>query len=448
MKKNFIIDTNVLLHDPYSIFKFEDNNVIIPIVVLEELDQFKRNIDELGRNSRQMGRILDELRQQGSLAQGVNISEGGTLKIDISGDENLLPKSLIGKHEDNLILATAYKYHKEYPEIPTIFVTKDINLRLKADALGVKAVDYESEGLPTQVKELDRGWSKIELKEEEFQEFKGKGWLQPKYNFPNYKMFTFINQNNHKQIAYGKLDSKGDKIIELQDYSNGILGVKPRNPEQYLAFDILLNPEIQLVVLLGKAGTGKTLLGVAAGLFLTIEKNLYQRLLVSRPVFPMGKEIGFLPGDIQEKMQPWMQPIFDNLDFIFQKRKVIIDKDTSKKGKCEKTFQYQEMLDLGIIQVEPLTYIRGRSIPDQYIVIDEAQNLTPHEVKTIITRAGVGTKIVFTGDPYQIDNPYLDINSNALSYLVHKLKGEKIFAHILLEKGERSPLAELAAEKL
>jgi len=446
MKKNFVFDTNVILHDPQAIFKFEDNNIIIPIVVLEELDRFKRNIDDLGRSSRQFGRIMDKLREQGALAEGVPIGKGGLIRIDLSGDETLLPRSLVGKRDDNLILATAYKLHRDHPEVPTVFVTKDINLRLKADALGLKAVDYETEG-GVELEEMDPGFTKIKLDDEQFERLVEQGHIEAKDGHTPNRLVMFSVDDDPQKIDYGRFDAEQNQILRLPDYSQGVYGIKPRNPEQYLSLELLLNPNYQLVALLGKAGTGKTLIGIASGLCQTLEDNLYQRLLVSRPVFPMGKELGFLPGDVEEKMHPWMQPIFDNLDFIFQAKKSP-EEQGRKKGRELKTPAYQDLIDFGLIQIEPLTYIRGRSIPGQYIIVDEAQNLTPHEAKTIITRAGVGTKIVLTGDPYQIDNPYLDQSSNALAYLVGRLKGEPIFGHIFLQKGERSQLAELAAEKL
>jgi len=446
MKKNFVFDTNVLLHDPQAIYKFQDNNVIIPITVLEELDNFKRNIDELGRASRLIGRAMDKLRSQGSLSKGVPIGKGGTLRIEISGDESLLPKSFMGKRGDNLILATAYKLHREQPDTPTIFVTKDINLRLKADALGMNAVDYETEGR-VGLEEMDAGYTKITLSDREFARFQAQGWIEPPDGFQNNRLVIFAAAAAPEKTDYGVCDGEQKKILRLPDYSQGVYGVKPLNPEQYLSQELLLNPKYQLVALLGKAGTGKTLIGIAAGLHQVIEDSIYQKLLVSRPVFPMGKELGYLPGDVKEKMQPWMQPIFDNLDFIFQSKKSP-EESGKRKGREPRASAYQDLLDFGMIQVEPLTYIRGRSIPGQYIIVDEAQNLTPHEAKTIITRAGIGTKIVLTGDPYQIDNPYLDQYSNALSYLVNKLKGEAIFGHVFLQKGERSKLAELAATKL
>jgi PhoH-like ATPase len=446
MKKNFVFDTNVILHDPQALFKFEDNNIIIPITVVEELDNFKRNIDELGRAARQVGRYMDALREQGSLSQGVAIGNGGVIRIDLSADDSILPKSFMGKRGDNLILATAYKLHRDHPEIPTVFVTKDINLRLKADALGMKAVDYEAEG-GIGLEEMDKGYARLVLADDDFNKFLEQGWLEPPDGFATNRLVIFTAKSDSEKTAFGICDGSQKKILRLQDYSQGVYGIKPRNPEQYLALELLLNPRFQLVSLLGKAGTGKTLIGIAAGLHQVLEDNLYQRLLVSRPVFPMGKELGFLPGDVEEKMQPWMQPIFDNLDFIFQSKRSPEDQ-ARKKGREPRTPAYQDLLGFGLIQVEPLTYIRGRSIPGQYIIVDEAQNLTPHEAKTIITRAGLGTKIVLTGDPYQIDNPYLDQSSNALAYLVNKLKGEPLFGHIFLVKGERSQLAELAAERL
>ncbi len=440
-KKNFVLDTNVLLHDPKALEKFEDNDIYIPIVVIEEIDRFKKDMNELGRNARYVARFLDSLREVGRLDEGVKLGENlGTLRIVFSRKQvDLWPQ--IGNAADNAILNVALELTKEKESIgeTVIFVTKDANLRIKADAIGVKAEDYKSDRV--EITELYSGEIDYYCSGALISGIYEEGVIQRPEELellPN-QFVTLINSENPKNTAlarYYKTGEYGTDVLKLIEPVMDVWGISPRNKQQSFAFELLLDPSVSLVTLVGKAGTGKTLLAIASGLMQVADEDTYKRLLISRPVIPMGRDIGFLPGDIESKMGPWMKPLYDNLDFIISR-----NEEYSVPS-------YKELENQNILQVEPLTYIRGRSIPEQFIIIDEAQNLTPLEVKTIITRAGEGTKIVLTGDPYQIDNPYVDSNTNGLSYLVEHFKGEPIFGHITLIKGERSYLAERAAELL
>ena len=436
MKKNYVLDTNVLIHDPQSIFRFEDNNVIIPIYAIEEVDQFKREGSERGRNARSIARLLDELRERGgSLSNGVSLDSGGTLRVAVPSKRLELPSAVDHTAMDQAILQTAFDVRENDGGRPTIFVTMDTNLRIRADALGMVSQTYENQRVD--VEQLASGIVEMELTGEEIDAFFRDGRIAP--HDPSMSANTCVlmrDRANPSHTALGRYDAQKRTIAALRVPREGVMGIRPRNKEQSFAIDILLDESVRLVTLVGKAGTGKTLLALAAGLKRTLEDGAFTRILVSRPVMPLGRDIGFLPGDVDEKLNPWMQPIFDNLEFLFA--------TGSRKGPRA----YAELLESGQIQVEPLTYIRGRSIPQQFIVVDEAQNLTPHEVKTIITRSGDGTKIVLTGDPGQIDNPYVDSASNGLTIAAERFRGEKLAAHIVLAKGERSDLAELAANCL
>ncbi len=439
MKKIFVLDTNVLLHDPRAIFSFEDNDVTIPIVVIEELDKFKKGIDEIGRNARQVSRILDEFRQQGKLSQGVQLEGGGSLRVELNHQSpQHLPNELIATKADNRILATALNL--KHDNLPVVLVTKDTNLRIKADALGLRAEDYESDTIT--IDDLYSGETELQVDPGAIDGFYANGEFTPHADITCYpNQFVLLKNNaNPSQTALGRYSHQKRTVVPVAGVKHGVWGINARNKQQQFALDLLLNDDIRLVTLVGKAGTGKTLLALAAGLEKTIEARAFQRLVVSRPVFPLGKDIGFLPGDIEEKLRPWMQPIRDNLDFLMGASAVA--------GRAKGKKDLQSLFDLGMIEVEPLTYIRGRSMPNQYLIVDEAQNLTPHEIKTIITRAGEGTKVVLTGDPYQIDNPYIDSSSNGLTFVVERFKEEPIAGHITLVKGERSDLAELAATLL
>ena len=441
MKKNYVLDTNVLLHDPRAIFRFEDNDVIIPIFCIEEVDQFKREGSERGRNARQIARLLDDLRESGgSLSKGVPNQAGGTLRVAVPKRRPELASAIDKSSMDAAILQTAFDVREQDGGRPTIFVTMDTNLRIRADALGMVAETYENQRV--EVDALDTGVKEIEVDPREIDSFFHEGRLALPPPPPNESPLTanlcllLRDRTNPSHTALGRWDATKREVIALRTPREGLMGVRPRNKEQSFAIDLLLDESVRLVTLVGKAGTGKTLLALAAGLKRTMEDGTYTRLLVSRPVMPLGRDIGFLPGDVDEKLNPWMQPIFDNLEFLFG--------SGTRKGPRA----YAELLESGQIQVEPLTYIRGRSLPAQYMIVDEAQNLTPHEVKTIVTRSGDGTKIVLTGDPGQIDNPYVDSASNGLTIAADKFRGEKLAAHIVLSKGERSDLAELAANLL
>ncbi|MCA1796974.1 MAG: PhoH family protein [Desulfuromonadaceae bacterium] len=445
MIKKFILDTNVLLHDSQAMYKFDDNEVVIPITVIEEIDTFKKDLNEVGRNARQVSRQLDELRQAGGLTQGVPLDNGGSLRVVLFAKnyaENL-PPGLKVEREDNRILSIAVA-EMENCDCPVIFVTKDTNLRIKADVMGLKSQDYESDKVS--ISELYSGTSELEVPAAEIDRFYGQGYLEfeNKEDENGAKLYsnqclTLIDAGNPSHTALCRYHKREGRLLPLyKAHKEGIWGIQARNREQHFVLDILLDNAVQLVTLVGKAGTGKTLLAIAAGLQRVADDNQYTRLLISRPVFPMGRDLGFLPGDVEEKLAPWMQPIFDNVDLLLNN---VEDRGKRKRG-------YRELVDMGIMEIEPLTYIRGRSIPNQYMIVDEAQNLTPHEIKTIITRAGEGTKIVLTGDPYQIDNPYVDSSSNGLAYVVEKFKGQDVAGHVTLTHGERSGLAELAANLL
>lgn len=441
MRKIFVIDTNVILHEPTAILRFEDNEIVLPIAVVEELDRFKKQPEMTGRNAREVARILDKLRQAGHLTTGVALDNGGTLRVALSDRETLkqLPPELNGDFADNSILAVGIQC-KQQCQCPVIVVSKDTNLRIKADALGLNAEDYETDKVD--VDDLYTGTKEVLVDADKIAEFFQAGSIILDQEFLPNQDITLVDQAKPSHTALAMVEGKSNKIVPLITLPKlGVSRIQPRNREQRFALNLLLQDSIKLVTLVGKAGTGKTLLAIAAGLQKVADEKVYTRLLISRPVVPMGKDIGFLPGDINEKLTPWMQPLYDNFDLIFGTQ------DTKEKpGHWRRG--HEELIEMGLLQIEPLTYIRGRTIPQQFMIIDEAQNLTPHEVKTIITRAGEGTKIVLTGDPDQIDNPYIDAASNGLTYLVERFKDEPLAGHITLTKGERSSLAERAAALL
>ncbi len=456
-RKVFVVDTNVFIHKSDAILSFRDSDVIIPLSVLEELDKLKSFSDERGRNARHAVRLLDSISKHGDLNKGIKIDNGVVIKVFVDEPENF-PSSLIREKPDNKIILTALALHREREKV--FFVSKDINARVKAGALGLKAVDYEKQTI--NIKDFYSGIK-----------------AYPREMFPeNSIAYEYVNKTNETEktelgfecmpgadciavapwpeklinnqyVVFGTAD-KDQLFGRFREGENGagsieiikpvdtpVSAINPLNERQQIAFDMLLNDEFSLVTLVGKAGTGKTLLALAAGLHKVIREKKYTRVLVSRPVIPMGKDIGYLPGGKDEKMSHWMQPLFDNLSQITE---AISDKQEQKN--------IDGMLKNRQIEIEALTFMRGRSLPNQYIIIDEAQNLSPHEIKTIVSRAGENTKIVLTGDPDQIDSPYLDASSNGLTYLVEAFKGQKLFAHIVLEKSERSRLSELAAKLL
>lgn len=428
--KTFVIDTNVFIHKPDAILSFRDNEVVVPLWVLEELDKLKTYSDEKGRNARESIRFLDSLAKKGDIRDGVKMPNGSILKIGFPFNEAPgLPSHVLHPEKvDNKIILTALSLKNEGKRV--FFVSKDINARVKAQALGLRAVDYEKQKVV--IEELYSGLKPFDLSREKLNELIAAGELEWNGNgvHPN-QFFSFDDG-----AFLGRYDADRDVVEYVPDYPNPICGVRPLNQEQLAALSLLLNPAIQLVTMVGKAGTGKTLLALAAGLKLVLEDNAYNRMLVSRPVIPMGKDIGYLPGAKGEKLSHWMQPLFDNLEYIL----AVYKKQHIKS--------VDSLINHNQLELEALTYIRGRSLPGQFIIIDEAQNLSPHEIKTIVSRAGEGSKVVLTGDPYQIDSPYLDASSNGLTYLVETFKGQKVFGHVTLQKSERSQLAEIAAEIL
>lgn len=443
MKKVYVLDTNVLLHDPSAMLRFEDNDVILPITVIEELDRFKKQPEMTGRNARQVSRTLDEMRAKGHLVDGIPINGGGAkLRVALSHRSTIqsLPPGLEGDLADNAILAVAMELKQHCEDHPVVVVSKDTNLRIKADALGLAAMDYETDKVD--VADIYTGARELlvtaELMGQMFQ-LGGVPVAEASADLLPNEVLTLVDSSQPSHTALAIVDGDHGKVVPLEKLSyHGISRIQARNREQKFAFELLMRDEIKLVTLVGQAGTGKTLLAIAAGLHKVADEGIYSRLLIARPVIPMGKDIGYLPGDVNEKLTPWMQPLYDNFDLMLGTQDHRDKPEHWRRG-------HEELIERGMLQIEPLTYIRGRTIPNQFLVVDEAQNLTPHEVKTILTRAGEGTKIVLTGDPDQIDNPYVDAASNGLMYAVERFRGEPLAGHVTLLKGERSPLADRAA---
>ena len=441
-RKIIVPDTNIFLHDANSINAFPGQRLMIPIEVIEEVDDHKRRADEVGRHARLISRILDDLRVRGPLAEGVDLENGCTVSVVLreKSRTDYLPRSIRRNKEDNRILATAIHVQQEYSENECFFVTKDINMRIKADAIGLKTMDYEEDKI--ELEELYMGYKEQEISKADFGKLNKQGRL-PRDMFPEFTVNEIVVAICGDDFSYLRIDDKEKAALPLNLTMDSVIsGVSPLNPEQIFAFELLLNPDINLVTLNGKAGTGKTLLALAAGCQQVLEDQDYQKMLVSRPVIPLGKDIGFLPGKIEDKLDPWMTPLYDNFEIIFHST------DKGRKHAPSKLQIRQIIEATNLIEVEALSYIRGRSLPNQFMVVDEAQNLSPHEVKTIVTRAGKDTKIVLTGDPYQIDHPYLDSNSNGLNYAVERFKESPLAGHVTLIRGERSELAEVAAQLL
>ncbi len=441
-KKIYVLDTNVLLQDPYSIFTFEDNEVVIPAVVLEEVDSKKRYMDEVGRNARQVSKLIDRLRENGKLHEKIPLDNGGVLRIELNHRSfQQLQEIFVEKTNDNRILAVAKNLSLEEQTKENgrsvILVSKDALVRVKADAIGLQAEDFLSDRV-VDIERIYTGFLELYINTEHLGRFyeKGELVLSEIANHPFYPNQFIIMKDalGGSASALGIVDHTGKKVKKLIFHHEHVWGIRPRNVQQTMAFELLMRKDISLVTLIGKAGTGKTLLTLAAGLMQTEDLGTYKKMLVARPIVPVGKDIGFLPGEKQEKLRPWMQPIFDNLEYLF---------NTKKPGELDAI-----LAGMSSIEVEALTYIRGRSLPEQFIIIDEAQNLTKHEVKTILTRVGEKSKIILMGDPEQIDHPYLDEYNNGLTYVVEKFKEQKIAGHVRLIKGERSGLAQLAADLL
>lgn len=433
MRKNYILDTNILLHDPQSIFHFVDNVVIIPVGVITEIDRFKKEQTDRGFNARAVVRLLDSLRTDHSLSSGVDLSNGGRLIVYCEPEQVFANGN---GHADTEILRVASKVRTSDPKTPVVIVTKDINLRIRADAAGLRAEDYESDRV--QLSDLYSGQGELVVTPGQLARFTETGELDApveKLSPNEYVLMRCSDQSPGS--ALGRVSPTSDRIQALKATDESLWGVRPRNKEQYFCIDALLDDQIKLVTLMGKAGTGKTLLAMAAALHLVLRRKRFKGALVCRPIVPVGRDLGYLPGDVGEKLDPWLKPVADTVEFL-------LDTGGGVKGQPDA----DALIQSGIIEIQPLTYIRGRSISNRFAVIDEAQNLTPLEVKTVITRMGQAAKIVLTGDPYQIDNPYVDANSNGFTYLVNRFRSQAIAAHIELRKGERSALAELAANLL
>lgn len=451
-KKLFVLDTNVLIHDPRALFKFEDNDVLLPMTVISELDGLKKGMNEKGRNAREATRLLDQLRQEGPLQAGVKLPGGGTLTVTtcsssmFEGLEDLDPAL-----PDDRILAVASSFSDflDSSQNQVVLVTKDSNVRIKADGIGLAAEDYRNDKVD--VRDLYEESLVLAVPDRDIDLLYQSRFIPVPEGIdldPN-QCLTLTSDAAHNKSALVTFVPSEDALC-LIDPKIEAQGLVPRNREQTFALELLLDPEIKLVTLIGRAGTGKTLLAIAAGLC-GIDDSLYRRVSVSRPVVPMGKQdLGFMPGTEQEKLAPWMLPIYDNIEVLMGGDRNI--KSLSRFGDQDKfharVHPAEDLVMQGLLEVSGLYNIRGRSLPATYLIIDEAQNLTPHEVKTIVTRAGEGTKIVLTGDPDQIDNPYVDSCSNGLTYAAERFREHKIAGHITLHKGERSELAELASEIL
>lgn len=435
-RSRFILDANVLLYEPNSIFAYPDAHVIIPISVIEEIDRFKREFNETGRNARLVSQILDKIRMDGSLTDGIQLETGGLLSVFIVEEKAVsLPAFINLGKSSNRVLAATLLIHQQFPE-KTILVTNDINLRVRVSALGINVIAYE-EKLPN-LEKFYEGITVRPVDPAEFETVIQSGELKVPSNSYHANQSVLLQPENSERSEVCRYHMESGKLKLIDHFPEGIWGIKARNMEQEIALDLLMDESIHIVILAGKAGTGKTLLALAVAMELMLSVNLYQKVLVSRPIFPMGRDMGYLPGDIEKKMEPWMQPIFDNLEFL----------STNNTSPGSKTGGYQRLLDMGLVELEPLTYIRGRSIPHRFMIVDEAQNLTPHELKTIVTRVGAGTKLVLTGDPYQIDNPYVDTGSNGLSHVIEKFQNYSLSGHVNLIHGVRSKLAELASNVL
>lgn len=445
MKKTYILDTSVLLHDPNSLYAFGENEVVIPAVVIEEIDKKKNLQDILGRNAREVARELDQLRGKGTLSQGIRLNNNGRLKIELN--HRSMQQIYDSFHEatnDNRILAVALnllRRSENQQKEEVVVVSKDAIMRIKADSLGIATQDYLQDNL-AETQNFYDGYREVLIPPEKIDQFYSNGYLElgeieeyvEKLTFYPNEFILLKDCWGTTKSAVGKYSKALSKIECFHYGEETYWGIKGKNLEQRMAIEALLEDEIKIVTLTGKAGTGKTLLSLVAGLYLTNDLKKYQRLLITKPIIPVGRDLGYLPGDKDEKLRPWVQPIYDNLEFIL---------GTKTISKLEDT-----LIGMNRIQIEAMTYIRGRSIPKQFIIIDEAQNLTKHEIKTIITRVGEGTKIILIGDTEQIDHPYLDRIGNGLTYIINKFKDQPLAAHVKFKKVERSTVAQLAADIL
>jgi PhoH-like ATPase len=435
-KKTYILDTNVYLTDATSIFAFGKSDILVPLKVLEEIDKHKKRQDSVGLNARNIIRILDSLRERGNLKKGVRIGKGKGIIYIKNCDTSLLPEELSSIDPDNMIIGTVLAEKQNFPNKKIIVVSRDINMRIKCDSLEIPVQDYTVGQVVQNSALLHTGFTKHLVDDEIVDQFyEGEDIFLEKEEvmlYPN-QMVMLVSNSNEKKTGLARFISYNSCLRKIVDKSD-VWGVRPRNKEQKFALDLLLDPNVPVVTLVGKAGSGKTLCAIAAGLHQTVEdgqESTYRRLIVTRPIQPLGRDIGYLPGSMEEKMIPWLSPIKDNLEHLMSDKKTL-----------------DMYVDDGIIEIEALTYIRGRSISNAYIVIDECQQLTQHEIKTILTRVGENTKIVMTGDIEQIDNVYVDETSNGLTYVVEKFKDHDVAGHITLIRGERSKVATLAAKIL
>jgi len=437
MKKTYVIDTNVFLTNANSIFEFKNNDIVVPIKVLDEIDKHKKRQDGVGLNARSTIRILDGLRSKGNLHKGVRLAKGQGIIYVKGYDPEDMPIGCDLKSADNEIITTAITEMKSHAKRKVVVVTRDINMRVKCDSLGIITEDYIPNKIVADETKLFTGFAKHLVDDQLIDQFYSGEEIkldkdEVKSKFKPNQFIMLVSNANEKKTALARFMNYNLALKKVTTYEHGLWGLRPRNKEQTFAFDLLMDPEVPIVTLIGKAGCGKTLLAIAAGLEQVIEKGIYKKLVVSRPVQPMGKDIGYLPGTMEEKMKPWLMPIQDNLEFLMNGQHKSMDM----------------FFDKGVIQVEALTYIRGRSINNAFIIIDEAQNLTIHELKTIITRVGENTKVILTGDIEQIDSMYLDATSNGLSHAVEKMKNYELSGHMTLIKGERSKVATLASKVL
>ena len=438
-KKTYLLDTSVYLSDAGAIYSYGNNDIVVPLKVLEEIDKHKKRQDGVGVNARQIIRTFDSLRSRGNLFKGARIRKGKGLVFARTVDLENLPVSFDKADPDNHIIGTALTELKKNPNRKLIVVSRDINMRVKCDALGIPSEDYNAEQVVRKGSQIFTGLVSHLVDDQVIDRFydNAENVVLEKDDgrfYPN-QFVMLVSNANEKKTALSRFIGYGMPLKPVKGYKSGIWGVSPRNKEQSFCLDLLLDPSVEVVSLIGKAGSGKTLMAVAAGLHQVMEEQgecLYKRLVISRPIQPMGRDIGFLPGTLEEKMAPWLAPIQDNLQFLMGNDKVTLDMYMAS----------------GTIELEALTYIRGRSIANSYIIIDEAQNLSIHEMKTILTRVGEGTKIVLTGDVEQIDNVYVDETSNGLTHVVERFKSQPVAGHVTLQKGERSKVATIAAKVL
>ena len=438
-KKFYVIDTSVYITDFNSIFSYSNNDIIVPLIVLEELDKLKKRPNGVGVNARSIIRILDSLRNKGQFQKGIRLRKGAGLISTKAPDLNELPNGYDPEVPDHQIIATALTVKRENPEKKVIVISNDINLRIKCDAIGIPAEAYATENVIEKGNELYSGFTKVLVDEQIVDRFYAgediilSEVLDEKVELYHNQFVMLVSSSNDKKTAITRYLGELTPLKKIPDYKGEGWGITPKNKEQNFAMDLLYDENVPVISLIGKAGSGKTLCAIAAGLEQVMGQDpKYNRLIVSRPIQPMGKDIGYLPGTMEEKMAPWMKPIFDNMQYIMGTDKTMLE----------------AYLQKGLIEIEALAYIRGRSISDAFVIIDEAQNLTAHEVKTIITRIGENTKIVLTGDIEQIDNVYTNETSNGLTYAIEKLKGSHLSGHVTFKKGERSKLATEASKLL